>query len=275
MTDESNLLPTSILDSIREKSTNPQEFLYESLLWRGFLVDRDEKGGLSLYRGSHDDDLARLVKLGCSLDRLHEGEFVAKISVAPENASAVAERVLGLAPMNHMTGALRQKETEGSFFTCEYGVKATTVELDPGVALFVKALPVCGLRTVLSCQGHLGRETLWPEIYFHSKYDLLWAVIIFEELGNYLPEFSGLNFKVDEEHRGGWLRHKLIFCSAESLSSAEPFGPEYTDTIVSLQMAARRLLDPRVYTPIRAAKHSTTDFGGLREALCRELKVLG
>ena len=134
------------------------------------------------------------------MDRLDEGEFVAKISVAPENASDVAERVLCLAPKNHMIGALRQKETENSFFTCEYGVKITTVELDPGVALFVKTIPVCGLRTVLSCQGHLGSKTLWPEIYFHSKYDLLWAVMIFEELGNCLPEFSRLKWKIGRAH---------------------------------------------------------------------------
>ena len=303
-------LPARILDSVREMSPEPQEFLYEALLWRGFLVGRDEIGELCLFRGSHDDDLRTLEALGFALNRLDDAEFVANIRVpekrrVPEQggvpkdnqssfefvasigeveespagvedkkAVRLAERVLCLAPQNHMTGALRQKETEGSFFTCEYGVKAKTQELDPGVALIVKTLPVCGLRTVFSCQGHLGSTRLWPEICFHSKYDLGWAVMILEELGNYLPEFSCLKWKVDDE-RGGSLRHKIIFCPAESLSSAEPFGPVYTDTIVSLQMAARRLLDPRVYTPIRAAKHSMTIFEGLREALRRELRVLG
>lgn len=280
MANDSYLLPASVVDSGGGKSSCPWDFLYEALLWRGFLTARDERGGIFLLHGSHNDDLAVLVDLRCVVKRLDDEKYLASVSLGSAPSSQVPERILSLAPKNHPTGQPRYLGTTAvSFFACQYGFKCSTIELDPGVALLVKSLPVCGTRTVLSCQGHPGAmrrwPAVWPEIYFYTKYDLQWTVMLFEELGGHLPEFTRLTWKVIDNNRRGWLAYRMIFCPAENSPHAEPCGSEYTDVLVRLQMAARRLLDPQVYTPIRAAKHSTTIFEELRGALRNELTVLG
>jgi len=68
-----------------------------------------------------------------------------------------------------------------TFRACTFGAKVPVEVLEPGIALLVKVLPLLGLHTVDSCDGHLIAP---PRIRFISKHHWNWARLV-------LPVFTG------------------------------------------------------------------------------------
>ena len=271
---ENTFLPPGLLERLTKQEEEGHDLLLESLLWRGFLVGRDADGELGLYRGSHEQDSGTLRRCGLTTRDISTGEWCALIDSLDDPITPnVEQRLLDTPPkQSGMIGALMQNENESSFFRCQYGAKVPTAYLDPGIALMVKVLPVCGLRTVHSCQGrHAANRPAWPEINFHSKYDLKWATMIFEELASSLPAYGQLSWRVADSGGGGWLRWKIIFRPENDDVTDDA---AYWETIESIQMAARQLLKPEVYEPIREAKASVNEFDKIRDALKERVRGL-
>lgn len=209
----------------------PLEQTLEVLLWRGFLVMKQENA-LYLSAGSHQDDIELLRRFLHLQDDRDNGSFpmvrgvhtcdseqaVAPsadtwMRIRPTEDCRTLYRLFAYPPHNHMTapftyGApIRNEYSWRVFRHMRYGVKSPVKHLDPGIALLVKALPLLGLYTVMSCDGHTEKP---PEIYFLSRYHLLWARVA---LPQFLPEGDPFVkqwiFKCEDEDKG-WLSYQWL-----------------------------------------------------------------
>jgi hypothetical protein len=154
------------------------------LLWRGFLVRR-EGNSLFLCTGSAEADAQFLQSQGIGVQRIttHEKNYseILNPNAIPDALlyqvfSCPAEgSVLG-GPFRH-GGIVNQ--TWGAFVRCRFGVEVPVCVLDSGIALLVKVLPLLGLHTEESCDGHLVNP---PWIRFMSEHHLNWARLVLKPL---------------------------------------------------------------------------------------------
>ena len=190
----------------------------EVLLWRGFLVERR---GDVLFLASHypRDDLMMLHQYGIL------GEHRSLLKEAPLNEpfpilsnsgflnvrTWVSEeslfKLFATAVRPGMSGPFDYggwvNKSWGSFRRLQYGLKIPVRALDPGIALLVKTMPLLGLHTVMSCDGHMLKP---PVIHFFSGYHLSWASVA-------LPQFLPANDAFAARWRfvslgRGWLRYQ-------------------------------------------------------------------
>lgn len=206
----------------------------EVLLWRGFLV-MEIKNKLYLSSGSHpeDEDMLRSFyvniqkepkpkKTGIKKDWWQEGQGAlfpmdtdsSQDNVLPRYSLGEIEPIededilrkifvtppiiIGFCSPSYFPG---QTETDfRSFLMTRFGRKVPVEVLDPGVALLVKSLPLLGLDTAMSCEGHIPDEIQGnissgsyfevsehddTTVWFFSKYHLKWAKRVVPQ---FLPE---------------------------------------------------------------------------------------
>ncbi|MBI4024852.1 MAG: hypothetical protein HY360_07700 [Verrucomicrobia bacterium] len=219
--------------------------LLESLLWRGFLaVKQGER--ILLSRGSPREDLETMQECGLHLRRLRGRKWSAEVSLPPKtDAAALFESIRNLPAANHMTGPSDfgfMNRNENSFRRCKYGPRVPVECLDPGIALFVKTMPMCGIRTVMSCQGHPDspnpKDAKGPIVWVFSYWDLHWAQEVFRLLATH-PEFARLRFKffgLDKTASKDWEAWRF------EIRMPNGGGHDHRELFKRIQMAARVIM---------------------------------
>ncbi len=219
---------------VKNTAGNKIKLVEQILRWRGFLVQkRDERILLSI--GSPYEDIILLKEYGIKIKSLYEQHkygFGAEI-IDPEKLDMEGlSELFQLPGINGMTGpgdfgGMWLENNWKNFQECAFGVKVPVKYLDPGIALLVKVMPLLGLHTVMSCDGHLENP---PVIYFRSKYHFNWAKVILPQCGWYswsgnLPDgydpssWIGFSWKIFNRGIGNnygspteeWQRHNIYF----------------------------------------------------------------
>ena len=184
------------------------------LRWRGFLVQRQGER-LLLSQGSTPQDRAALrvhhiPVIEFTPQQGFNSEIVNPTEISVDRLQAIFQmrnRHRGLSGPFDFNGVVNPSWK--SFTQLRYGAKVPVEFLDHGIALLVKVLPLLGLQTAMSCDGHLTKP---PMIYFFSQYHLQWAKVALPQcvpLDN--PLFSSWQFVAEDNN---WLR--CIWSWAES-----------------------------------------------------------
>ena len=208
----------------------PQNKLLETLLWRGFAVER-YLDGLLLHKQSHDQDAATLAACGLKIKRIERVDESDRLFIPPQRTpKSLLKRLFELPALNGMTGAPAIDDSFETFKAIEFGPQPDTEHLEAGTALLVKALNQVGVYTVMSCDGH-GEKT--PQIWLRSRWDLLWCRHVLHEVWPFAcwqnpwtycklpdavlaacehPEGALWKFsEVSEDHLPGWLRYSVTW----------------------------------------------------------------
>ncbi len=166
--------------------------LCEALQRRGFLVlQKDDQ--ILLHRGSHDQDEQILRDWGLTVFPFNGPHWRACIST--QHADPI-----------HILSSVR------SFASENCGGLAGAVDppvpvrnLEPGIALFAKVLPLWSIRTLMSCQGHPGEHerAQVPTIWFPTDAvkDQAHALL---DTQAHLQEFQPLKFTYSTETANEW-----------------------------------------------------------------------
>jgi hypothetical protein len=260
-------IPNRFDDALFERALNgvpPAERLIETLLWRGFLV-YPAAGEILVSVGSHQDDLRVLERLGITLlPSSNSRDAAAQIEHVLEPAlERICRRVFLLDGINGMTGAYRMK---GDFRTWKkgvFGAKVPVQHLDPAIALLVKVLPLCGVLTCMSCDGH---TTTAPKIWFHSQWDLNWCKAIVDVLSG-AEERREMDFLQDKQ--GGSMGYQWHL-------GKQGCGPHLDAQWLlysSINRLARRIMHAARDGKIRAAKKAiASEEGDFRAILVQHLE---
>jgi len=228
------------------RGTCPTERLIDALLRRGFLVGRDPDLGPFLARGSHPVDRLVLADI-LPLPAQPWPGARSPLGVPPAGQiDDVVERVLSLPEHRSgftaigMTGPPRTNRYESwrDYRSRAFGTKLAVTgdrqygALDIGVALLVKALPLVGISTSYSCDGH---GTGPARIGLFTAWDAIWAKLLLERLSD--PSDSA-------ERTSEW-----------TLDGQTLQIDGRTDRVLDdIQCLARRLLDPALHRPLRAVR---------------------
>jgi len=253
-------------DAVVPPDAPPATRLLEVLLWRGFLVEQ-VRGNVMLCRGSHDRDAITLAGLGLAVEPVTgDPGHLARIRLAAGCDEGHALRsVFLLPPQNGMAGPFdwggRVNDGFQTFRRLRYGVKVPAVHLDPGVALLVKALPLCGVHTVMSCDGHTRQS---PHVCLFSDIHLLWCRAVVREVlrRHPVPGTDGWRFGQDGD---GWMSRRWLLGEGGS-------GPGLAGRLAAyrpIQSFARVLMRPDVGPRARRAKQAAGCPGDFADALAR------
>lgn len=152
------------------------------LRWRGFLVQK-KADRLLLSAGSPEADLDWLRRSRIGLKPLlEEPGFNHELDLKSISERTLF-RIFSRTTSHGMTGPFDYggcvNYSFATFKRSKFGVKVPAINLDPGIALLVKVMPLIGCHTVMSCDGHLAEPSI---IYFFNKYDLKWASKILSKL---------------------------------------------------------------------------------------------
>lgn len=183
-----------------------EELLLEALLRRGFLTYKDSEG-IWLGTGSHESDIATLQLISnLEITRIdNHPDRIFKLSFdtsRPELSRDISLAIISLG--EHHIGRENGGFSRTGFGNCStrdtswkryskmiWGTKLpvcpATIShqklvpeaLDTGCALLVKSLPIAGIATFLSCDGH-GIAPVRIDFFF--PWDLLWGKAIFDAL---------------------------------------------------------------------------------------------
>ena len=217
----------------------PAEALAEALKWRGFLVSGILAGGeVAIAQGSTIDDLNALREMLREPFYRLTGQscppgVMYKVQVVEHNPVALY-RVFSMPPSNNSLSSTGENIADWHLFKrYKFGHKVDTRHIDQGVALLVKVLPLAGVRTFMSCDGH-GRK--WPRVWFSGKYNRLWwEALVQTRLATFAPDllWEYQSWLEDKDNEGGALvirprgvRHlnaaalKSVFHDIQNLSRA-------------------------------------------------------
>lgn len=249
------------------------DLLMEALYRRGFLAYRDAQS-VWLGTGSHEADLEvlRLID-GIAVEPVSGDEHrMARVRLIEGEAApmAVAEAIVSLPEnKNRMTSAglgsgfdrtwehYRQMRWGAKRPTCpmtENDRGATRVHnaLDLGIALFVKALPLARVATIISCDGHGKRAAI---VEFAFDWDAAWSNAVFDAL------------RVAHPNTAWFVKDRDLYivpsCAADEF--AKGFRLEETDftdaqvlgMLDDIQRVSRRLLDQDTIDRIGRARTRT------------------
>lgn len=89
-----------------------------------------------------------------------------------------------------------------TFQNTHFGVKVPAACLDPGIALFIKSLPLLGIHTCYSCCGH---GTEFPHFMAYSSYHYSWARACLSRI------FPIKEFDYILGDAGSWMRYKVQY----------------------------------------------------------------
>ena len=196
---KSNLLTLELMDG--------QERLFEALEMRGFLVEK--KGEfLTLSSGSAALDYPALKVLfkNFNIPVYWQGnDFQLLVNRFPVAMMKKITTVAGHefpVSMNHYHFRWR------AFANRKHGLKVNTLELDPYIACFVKAVNQAGVSCLAGCDGHLKHA---PNLQFSGVFNGAWFHIIQKQ---YLNELK-LNYKWEVCFKGG-SGSRLVAVKAET-----------------------------------------------------------
>lgn len=180
---------------------NTTERLAHTLLRRGFLVGY-QKDRIKVHRGVHEDDLRSLEKLCGKWDlelrrSSNDPAFMAVMDV-PAGLTDFEKSIIYLPSCRGMSAVygFYHKPTWEAFVNNRYGAKVPSKELDLGVALLIKTLPLAGVRTKMCCDRHGGRP---PYIEFCGQHHKNWFMQVIQQCRQELPILDGLQFNLDSE----------------------------------------------------------------------------
>jgi hypothetical protein len=220
--------------------------LANALLWRGFFAGTDDTGVL-IYRGNQKADrmdlktLSRLLRVTPA----DEDGVIARVSLnagAQTRWTQQIRAILQLPSPWGMTASGIRYTSWASFKKCRFGYGLPVIELDLGVALLVRALPLVSVPTRLS--GHGVSE---PRLYieFDGAYAACWFKYLFENhLSQHLQRPDV--FRVDLSREGG----RLVIGREASSND---------NVVASFQAAqdlARWLMDERLAGRLRRLKQA-------------------
>lgn len=162
-----------------------------------------------------------------------------------------------------------------SFLRTRFGRKVPVEVLDPGIALLVKTLPLLGLDTVMSCEGHMPGEIKgsilgeWygeasehddnvPTVNFLSKYHLKWAQRVVPQ---FLPESDPFITQWTFEEEPGWSGCQWRLAPAGSITNSD----KKFEVFKNIQRLARGILENHwnaegCYDPENSLVHKLRDY---------------
>lgn len=150
--------------------------LIKALKHRGFFVTGNDET-INISNGNHCDDITLLLNLLKKL-RVTASLDGQTITIEDEHISVNFNEVIWYPATNHEAGRNGGWRSWKYFIKTIYGPKIPTLSLEPGVALFVKALSAAGITTVSCCDGH-GKKA--PVISFYGRYNACWFLVLFED----------------------------------------------------------------------------------------------
>lgn len=125
-----------------------------------------------------------------------------------------------------------------NFIKCRFGARVPVVLLDPGIALFVRTLPLVGVLTTYSCSGHLKDS---PHVGIRGDYHLQWLRCIL------LAIFDCDEVELSSKHR--------IDLQNGATFQAEPFCEEsHFKAYWKAQSISRFLLNRTLLEKVREIK---------------------
>ncbi len=233
-----------------------REALFTTLKRRGFLIS--QKGGeILVSKGSHEDDIETLKSLGrdCGFYiRAIESDLYSH-EIYPAGLSPdFAERILMLPSARGMTAVHGSRYGAGNpwalFKKYKYGAKVPTRELDLGIALFIKALPLAGIRTYLCCDGHGQRP---PKFSLTDKHQIEWFFEVRDHINAKRAKLAGLQFQAAGDYGDLWFSVR----SGKQLNFSQE---EMIETCDLLFEFASYLMDVNVIAELRARKTEHINF---------------
>ena len=254
-TDWERRVLASIVDSILAHP-DAETQLVETLQWRGFLAIRNSDGvflqtgnadadkkDISLLTGhtqADQDDLKSLSEI-LTIERLSDQDIAAHVSWSDsegDNRQDEVRRILEIPSPTGMTPAGYDFKYWEQFRECQYPYGLATEELDLGVSLLVRALPLICVPTRVSGHGITDRRRLYVE--FDGPYAGAWFKAIFEtRLANRLSQAELFQIRFDNNR-----------CSLEIGQQADAFT-----AFRASQDLARLLIQPDVFKPIQKLKN--------------------
>lgn len=150
------------------------------------------------------------------------------------------------------------------FLETKFGSRVPVTHLEHGVALLVKVLPWYGVRTSMSCAGHLrdnGGHTA-AKVFFYGHFHGAWCQHIFESLFSEHEIARHWQFDLGPVHadkcRGGvdpnWASASFQ-AAPDWLPETENPRREHRRSLERLHQIARQLMNPSLANHFRAKKN--------------------
>lgn len=181
--------------------SNITERLAQTLLRRGFLINY-ENDFISVHSGIHPQDLKDLTELGELIGfevqpvESSDKTYVAKLHVGRRLHNDFEQLIILLPSWRGMSACYSKPKTWSAFKSNRFGAKVPTKDLDLGISLLIKTLPLLGVRTLLCCDGH---GQCQPYVKFCGQHYLNWFLFIIEKIKPDLPLLNKITFAVDSE----------------------------------------------------------------------------
>ena len=170
--------------------------LVEILSRRGFLV-RLEDNQLFFSEGNTQDDIAYLAKFSDSNPFIpsNHSHFPYKIDFSAFAREKTLSMILHSPHLGFTTiGKDINEDPRKAFIKNKFGPKVPVKALDIGIASFVKALPICAVRTRYCCDGH---DNEFPYIDFVSRVHLWWFQFLVEHFFLRNGHLASIQFEYD------------------------------------------------------------------------------
>ena len=168
--------------------------------------------------------------------------------------------------VSYMTGPDSHRSDDASlpgFLRTAYGAKVPARHLEVGIALFTKILPWHGIRTSMSCTGHVSADSITaPRIYLFGQYHLAYLRHILTES---FSEYSIAKTWSFTYTPAGTSSKKMGFDPnwATGCFQVHPDWPDasiqsrhaYGRVVEDLHLIAKRMLDPNLAEYYRSRKN--------------------
>ncbi|MEC1718454.1 hypothetical protein [Schinkia azotoformans] len=168
---------------------NATDTIVEALQIRGFLVEK-ENDFIALQEGSGKADawgLRRLLKR-LNIPTFWQGD---RVQILVNHLPfSIAQKIVHTPGRNHPFEIKDYQKKWRHFANRRYGLKTNTLDLDPNIALLVKALNKAGITAITGCDGHMKHA---PVIRLSGPFTGAWLKIVQEK---YLGHLN-LHYKWD------------------------------------------------------------------------------
>jgi len=233
---------TETITAVITKDLDAASQLADALQWRGFLAGRDAEGVVLHTGDAHADDvdLSTLSKM-LRIERLSDPDIVARVDWPESSGLSRADeirRILEIPSPQGMTAAGYRFADWDQFRNCRYGYGLPACDLDFGVALLVRALPLISVPTRLS--GHGVRQQRRLHVQFDGPYAATCFKAAFHtHLARQLSRPAMFEFHIGSEDT-----NSLII--GQNSNTIDAFRAS--------QELGRLLIRPEVFEPLRGLK---------------------
>ena len=168
----------NFIKSLITSTTDEKMRAIQYLICRGFLL---KKKGEEWYvsDNSHKEDISELNDI---LQKYKIGEINKRRIVWRDNINADVLREMFDCEYQKSFETTSNERSWQWFRRREHGYKVATMDLEPFVALYVKAISACGIETYFSCDGDNHGDSAikigmngFPNIFWHK---LIWIKIL-------------------------------------------------------------------------------------------------